>query len=220
MTPQAIAARGGLAKLTGLKDLHASGKVSIYAQGKTVSGDYARFFKAPDQQRADITLPGRGTVKLAVSPTSAWVQFSQKPGSPAQVQDIPPESLAAINVLLFVDPDRVLLHAQGNKAVIVQAEGKQDVEGVGYDAVLVRSPDGAYEATLLLDVKTHLPFRVLYSVEGETIFDEYADYKAVSGVQVAHKVKSVNLLLQVPVEITFDKVEINSGVGAGEFTRP
>jgi zinc protease len=210
----AIAARGGAKKLAGVKELTATGKLSIFAQGgKAISGDYVRYFKAPDQQRTDISLPGKGTVKLVVSPKSAWVEFQSK------VQEIPAESLAAINVLLFVDPERVLLHAQ-DKDMIVQAQGKQNVEGTDYDAVLERSADGAYEVTLLLDLKTHLVYRVVYSVQGETLFDEYGDYKDAGGVKVAHKVKTVNLLLQVPVEITYDKVEVNSGLPSGAFDRP
>ncbi len=214
----AIAARGGEKKLTGLKELSASGKIMIRGQGgKSMDGEFARMFKAgataaETQQRTDITLPGRGTVKLVVSAKSAWVEFQGK------VQDIPQDSLAAINVLLFVDPERVLLHAL-DKTFVVQAQGKQNVEGIDYDAVLVRSADAAYEVTLLLDIKTHLVYRVLYSVQGETLFDEYGDYKPVNGVQVAHKVKTVNLLLQVPVEIQYDKVQVNAGLPSGAFDR-
>jgi zinc protease len=208
----AIAARGG-AKFLGLKELHASGKVSILAQGKTVSGDYARFLRAPDQSRTDITLPGRGTVKMVVSPKSAWVEFQGK------VQDIPDDSLAAVNVLLFVDPERVLLLGQ-DKTTIVQSEGPQTLEGNTYDSVRVRSADGKYEALIILDGKTHLPFRIGYSVQGDTLYDEYDDYQAVGGVQVAHKVRTVNLLLQVPVEIEYDKVEVNAGVAKDTFDRP
>jgi hypothetical protein len=209
----AIAARGGEKKLAGLKELSETGKITIHPpKGATIEGPYARYFKAPDLQRTDITVPGRGPVKLVVSPKSAFVEFQGK------VQDIPAESLAAINVLLFVDVERVLLLSRG-PGMIVQAEGKQNVEGVDYDAVLVRSGDGAYEATLLLDGKTHLPFRVVYSVQGETLFDEYGDWKAEGGLQVAHKVKTVNLLLQVPVEIEVQKVEVNSGLPPGAFDK-
>ena len=211
---QAIAARGGEKKLTGVKQLFASGQVTINPpQGKPIVGDFVRYFRAPDVSRSDITLPGRGTVKLVVSPGSAWVEFQKT------VQDIPAEAVAAINVLLFVDPERVLLHGL-DKSFVVQSEGKQPVDGTDYDAVLVRSGDGLYEATLLLDPKTHLVFRVLYSVQGETLFDEYRDYKPVAGVQVAHKVRTLNLLLQVPVEITYDKVQINAGVPADAFDKP
>ncbi len=209
---QAILARGGAAKLIGLKDMSVTGTMTIFAQGKNVSGDYARYFKAPDQQRSDVSLPGRGTVKLVVSPASAWVEFQGK------VQEVPPDSLSAIGVLLFVDPERILLHGQ-DKKVVLQSTGPQTVEGTDYDGVLVRSADGLYEAILLLDPKTHLLYRVVYQVEGETLFDEYAEYKAVAGVQVAHKIKTVNLLLQVPVEISYDKVQINGGLPAGAFDR-
>jgi zinc protease len=209
----AIAARGGEKKLAGLKELSETGKIVIHPpKGATIEGQYARYFKAPDLQRTDITVPGRGPVKLVVSPKSAFVEFQGK------VQDIPQDSLAAINVLLFVDIERVLLLSRG-AGMIVQAEGKQNVEGVDYDAVLVRSGDGAYEATLLLDGKTHLPFRVVYSVQGETLFDEYGDWKAEGGLQVAHKVKTLNLLLQVPVEIQLQKVEVNSGLPPGAFDK-
>jgi zinc protease len=215
---QAIAARGGEKKLTGLKELRASGKLTIHGQGgKSIDGEVVRYLKSAAgtgvQQRSDITLPGKGTIKLVVSPNAAWVEFQNK------VQDVPKDSLAAINLLLFVDPERVLLHGL-DKSFLVQAEGKQKVDNTDYDGVRVRSPDGAYEVLLLLDVKTHLVYRVVYSVEGNLIFDEYADYKPVNGVQIAHKVKTVNLLLQAPVDIEYQKIEVNAGLPAGTFDKP
>jgi hypothetical protein len=214
----AIAARGGEKRVTGLKELSETGTISIHPpKGASIDGQYARYFKAPDQQRTDITVPGKGLVKMIVSPKAAWVEFQGK------VQDIPAESLDAINVLLFVDIERVLLLSRG-PGVVVQAQGKQNVEGVDYDAVLVRSADAKYEVTLLLDAKTHLPFRVVYSVQGEMLFDEYGEWKAEgtganAGYVVPHKVKTVNLLLQVPVEINLTKVEVNAGLPPGAFDK-
>src|SRR6185436_5289876 len=118
------------------------GTMKIHAQGRTVDGALTRYFKAPDQQRLDMELPGKGVASLILTPTAAWLEVRAKAGGPVgQVQDVPAEALSAIATLLYVDPDHVLL-AGLEKGATVESLGKQKVDETDYDAVRLRGPGG------------------------------------------------------------------------------
>jgi hypothetical protein len=183
-----------------------------------VEGALTKLWKAPDRQRLDMELPGRGVASLILTKGAAWLEVRPKAGQPAsQVQDVPADALPAIGTLLYVEPEHVLPAAYEAGAV-VWSLGKQNVDGVDYDAIRIRSKDGQ-RIDVFLDAKTRLPFRAYYEIDGETLYDEYSDYRDVNGIKVAFGLKTINLLLQAPVEISFEKVEINAGLPPGAFDR-
>jgi zinc protease len=209
----AIAARGG-ARLSRLKSVKASGKMVIHANGRDVPGTFERLYVAPDRQRFDMTIPGKGTATLVIAPDHAFVSFQDK------INEVPASDRGSLDVVTLVDPERVLLSAS-DPGLRVMADLPQTIGGKSYDVVVAEAKDGKGEPiTILLDGKNHLPFRVYYKLEGQDVFDEYGAYKAVSGVQMAHTLKTVNVVLGVPVEITYDKIELDTKIDEQRFATP
>ena len=131
---------------------------------------------------------------------------------------MPADALDAIATLLFVEPEHVL-QAGYEAGAVVESFGSQTVDGVDYDGLRIRSAGGR-RIDVLLDKKTRLPFRVYYEIDGETLFDEYGDYRDVGGLKVAFFLKTINLLLQAPVEIRYEKVELNAAMPPAAFDKP
>ena len=205
---QAIAARGG-GKFTSMKLVTAKGSMKINTPKGAIDGTMARAFAPPAQLRTDLGTP-QGVVRLVFTSTLAFAEFK------GQVQEIPGDALATVRAVLFADVDAVLLH----KDATYFADGQETIDGKAYDVLVARAADGSVEARLLLDPKTHLPFRIVYEIEGEKLTDEYADWKPFSGVQIPTSIKTVNLLLQVPVDIAFTSVEVNGKLPDGGFDKP
>lgn len=206
---QAVAARGGEKKLAAVKSVKQTGTLTLQApNGAAVAGEYARWYEAPDRFRVDMTVEGKGTITFVIAGGKAWVEYN------GQIQDLPDDAVDTLGVVSFADLDRVLL-VYKEKGAVVQKGQPETVDGKQYDAVKVMSGDGRYTALVLLDPKSHLVFGVCYQIEGETLCDEYGDYKAVGGVQMPHTIRSIALILQgVPFEAKLDKVEVNAPIPA------
>lgn len=208
----ALGAKGGLSRLKKLQDVTTKGKFVVRQGGRTIEGAYGRWFKVPDMLREDIEVPGQGTAKMVLTATEAFVDAG------GQKQDIPQQGADILRGSFWHQPEMILLRA-AEPGAILQAAGKEPIGGVDYDALVVRSADGANEAKLLFDPKTHLIFRVVYEIDGQPTYDELGEYKAVNGLQIAHRMRTENPLFSVVLEITYTDVKVDSGLGEDVFAK-
>ncbi len=217
MLDAALKASGGADKLKGVKSVVVKGEATIVAQApngagtKTIKGDYLRTFLAPSSLRVDLAVPGIGAITEVVIPTGAWV------GAQQGTQTLPPDASAALQIDLWLQPQMVLLHHL-DPATVVQSGPKETVNGVDYDVVHMRG--GGFETRILLDPKTHLLFRTYFDLDGHAIFEEYGDYKDVSGIQIAHRQHTEDPILGVPIDIVYKDVAVNGDVKADAFKDP
>lgn len=210
---QAIVARGG-AKFAALTSVRASGSMKINAQGKVVDGTYTRVVNlAARSSRVEMGIPGRGTASLVLTAKAAFVAFQ------GQVNEVPEKDRPQLEILSAIDPERVLLAGRA-KEFLVNAEEDVTLGGKTYNVVTITRSDGSMPVQILLDGKTHLPYRVYYQLDGQAVFDEYGDYRAVGGVQMPHSLRTVNVVLGVPLDITFEKIEVNVALEAKLFEKP
>jgi predicted Zn-dependent peptidase len=211
---QAVAARGGERRLAAIKAVTQKGKLTLMGpNGQALRGSLTRWFEAPARWRTDFEIQGKGTVTFVVADGKAWVEFN------GTVQDLPDDVIDLLGVVGFADPERVLLHYK-QKGVVVQKGVDEDVDGKSYAAVKVTSADGVHTALVLLDPTSHLVYGVCFQIQGETLCEEYGDYRPVDGVQMPHKLRSVAIVLQgVPYEVQLDSVELNKPAPGDTFKR-
>ncbi len=212
----AVAAKGGKAKLAALKALHetASGTTTI---GQAVPVDIDRTFVAPDKLRIDANLAGKVKVTETIDGNGGWVIGPNQQTMQPEMHDVPPAELAGAKFEIWREPELILLKAADAKARIA-ALPDADVDGKAQSVVKLMSPFPGLDLTLYIDKKTHLLTRMTYSDHGAQVVDDFADYRDVNGIKVAFKRTSTN---QGRVtSLTLGKVEFDPKVDLGIFAKP
>lgn len=202
----ALVAKGPIANLKTLR-MVASGQLN--AQGQTLEVIFKRTMVLPDRMRMDIELAKQFQIVLAVTGATGWQN------GPGGVQDIPASQIPALAQQRFVDPEQILLRFR-QPGVVALAAGVDKVDGATCDVVHLMLGD--LEAFLLIDQQTHLLRQTRYqNGPGETR-ETYDDYRAVDGIQIAHKRKSVGG--GETSDLVVDTVEINPTVDPSLFAKP
>jgi hypothetical protein len=201
---QALKATGGVAKLGRIKGLAMHAKGTIAIQNRELPAKFIRRFQAPDKLRMDIELDvGGGTAQVVtlLNGNQAW---NKQPGQ--GVVELPPDAVAELRKQIWRGQEFILLRHR-EPGARVESLGDKTVDGRAFDAVRVTSADGAISATLYLDKKTHLVASMIYAEEGVESVEVYGDYKAVDGIQIAHRrqTKSMDAVLSLEVtSVVFD----------------
>ncbi|MEZ4399050.1 MAG: insulinase family protein [Kofleriaceae bacterium] len=204
----AIAAKG--AKLTKLKTLRMTASGTLAAQGQQVPVTFKRTLALPDRMRMDIELAKQFSVVIAVRGTTGWQQ------GPGGLEDIPASQLPALEQQRFVDPELILVRAKqaGTTAALV---GVDKVDGHACDVIHVVD-GGGREVLVLLDQQSHLLRQTRYQNGASETRETFDDYKAVDGIQIAHKRTSVSP--DERSELVVEAVEIDPVVDDKLFDKP
>jgi zinc protease len=159
----------------------------------------------PDKSRSDVTLP-MGTMVQASDGAAAWAGFGP------QIQDLPAaatdERFYGLDILRRYD-------AAGNTA-----RPLPDAQVAGKPAHVVEVADAQGHATrFFLDAETNRVVKVFFETGGATTETTYSDYRAVDGVQVAHRSEHAqNGTTVVSFELT--EVQVNPAVDDAVFKKP
>jgi zinc protease len=216
---EALAAKGGAARLAAVKSFTLAAKGTLVAQGQSVDVEVTRSISVPDRMRIDLLLnAGKVKISYAFDGAGGWQH------TPAGVGDIPADQVPALIRQRWLDPELILLRYR-DKGAVVRALADETVEGVLYKLVNVTSADRRHTATFYIDAKTKLVSRLAYPEQGGVTIDTFDDYRAISGIQVAHKRTSRNLAADAKAEgeaanLVVTKVEINPKLAASVFERP
>ncbi|HVK88377.1 MAG TPA: insulinase family protein [Kofleriaceae bacterium] len=188
LVDEAIAAKGGKAKLAGIKafKMLAVGETTMGPQ--TVKVETERLFVLPDKMRIDATLVGLGKVVIGVNGKTGW-QLAPNPqtGKPAVVT-IGAQDFKQIEFERWREPELLLLKAADPNAKLRPAPD-ETINGKPNAVVKIASPLPNVEVAIYIDKATKLVTRTSYidAASATTETDEFADYKAVSGIKIAHK---------------------------------
>jgi hypothetical protein len=206
----ALAAKGG-DKVAKLKSLHMVADGSLTTQGQTLDVEFDRKLVLPETMRMDISI-AKGSFKVALV-----VQGDKGWGSnPGGVQDLPAEQMPTLEFQRWIDPELVLTRHR-EKGTVAELLAPTKIDGKAVQVVKVRAPDGM-EVTLFIDSATKLLVQSRYDTgAGETI-ETFADYKAVEGIQIAHKRTSKSA--EESADLTVTKVEINPTIDPAIFKKP
>jgi hypothetical protein len=192
---EAITAKGGRKKLEAIKSfkLVADGTTDI--SGKSVPVHIERVVVIPDKLRMDATLtvtnPKTGQtasvdVIIGVDKQTGWQRApDQQTGAPT-LSDIPAAQMPAIDFERWREPELILLHAT-TKTAKVSPLADDTIDGVAMSVLKLSSPSGAVDVTIFIDKKTKQIARISYTDGGITNIDDFADYRDVHGIQIAHK---------------------------------
>jgi hypothetical protein len=212
---EALLAKGGKAKLAAVKSLRMMASGTTQIQGQKLPVDIERVFVVPDKMFIDATLAGQFKVTVGIDGKTGW---QRAPTQSGQMQVVPIQG-KDIDQALFEawrEPELLLLKATDPAAKITPAK-EETLDGKPQAVVSVGSPYGP-EVSLYIDKKTKLISRITFSETGVTQIEEYADYKDVGGIKVAHKRKSTG---QGRItELDIKKVEWDPKVDPSIFKMP
>jgi zinc protease len=217
----ALAAKGGKAKLAAVKAWRsvASGQAPI--SGTMLPVDVEKLVVAPDKMRIDATInvPAQGSrpaqhlkVVVGLDGSSGW---NTDPTGATKTLDA--QERAAIAFELWRDPETVLLTAAAPNARLVP-RADETVDGAACSVVEIVSPFNDIGVQLFVDKKTKLVVRMSYAEGGQREVDDFADWKDVKGVKVAMKRTTSHGGQSTTLQIS--SFEIDPQVPAKAFAKP
>jgi zinc protease len=206
---KAIAAKGGLAKLRGIKTVRSEGTVTARPAGLPVPFGIVTSIEYPERYRVDADMPG-GKVAQVYADGRYWIQDA------SGVNEMPAAARGPIQSSVQRDIVRVLLKAADGLLVVRDVDSDDPLRG----AIEV-SGDGMAPLTLVINRDNGLIEKARYLAgpgEGRSE-EEYSDYRNVTGIQVPfHTV--VRRAGLSPVERDIKTVRFNVALPAGLFTKP
>jgi hypothetical protein len=221
LVDEALAAKGGKARLGSLKAIRMLATGTTTIQGQSVPVEIARVFVVPDKMRIDATIKTpRAThdlvVSVGVAGQTGWQRGpDQKTGEPVVV-DIAGDALTDADFERWREPELILLKAAEPTAKVATAPD-ETIDGKAYAVVNLKSPFGV-AVSLYIDKKTKLIARMSYrdSRTGEN--DDFADYRDVGGVKFAYKRTSTGQGRSTSLLLT--SIEIDPKIDPAMFAKP
>lgn len=200
---RAIEAAGGAKELATIQDVTFTGTVSASFEGIDAGGKVTIIETRDGSSRTQMDLGGFEMVS-AIGPNGGFTSQAgmTKPLAGNDLVQAQAQSrFSALGLLIHgFDP-----------GVTLRALPKED----GSDVLEVRPGGGADPLTYFLDPVTHLVTRhkVVSAKDGMTLVSNYSLYKAVDGVQMAHRVAVTQSGLELT--LTFTQIQVNAGVAPG-----
>lgn len=211
---QALAAKGGESRLRGVRTMAIQASGTIRSGGQEIQAGLQRRYLAPDKLRLDLDLRipgGSAQVVTVVDGKKAW---SKQPNG---VIELPPEGVAELEKQIWRDQELILLRAT-EPGVRVASLGQQKRDDATFDVLRLTRADGL-SVDVFLDPRTHLVRQVSYEeAPGRTTVERMDDYRAVSGLQIAHR--RVTRSADADLDVRVESVTINGAIAPELFARP
>jgi zinc protease len=170
---KAIAAKGGLAKLQGIKTVRVETTMTSDLLGDPVGFPAVMWIEYPDRFRVDATMPG-GKVSQVYADGRYWVE------GPTGVKEMDAQGAATIRANIDRDVVRVLLSAAAGERIVREVDA--DVARV---AAIEISGAAVEPVTFFINRDNGLIEKARYSAgPGGRSEEIYSDYRNVSGIQV------------------------------------
>ena len=206
---QAIAAKGGLAKLRAIRTVRSEGTVTARSAGAPVPFGIVTSIEYPDRYRVDADTPA-GKVAQVYADGRYWVQDANG------VSEMPPAAQGPIQSSVQRDIVRVLLKAAAGQLVVRDVDSDDPLRGA-----IEITGGGMVPLTLVINRDNGLIEKARYVAgpgEGRSE-EEYSDYRNVNGIQVPfHTV--VRRAGLSPLERDVKTVRFNVPLPVGLFTKP
>jgi zinc protease len=212
---EALAAKGGKAKLAALKSLRMTATGSTKIQGQTLPVEIERVFVVPDKMRIDATLAKQLRVIVGVDGKAGWQQAPTQSGA-TQIVEFKGKDIDQAQFEAWREPELILLKATDKDAKVAPAKD-DTIDGKPHAAVRLASPYGP-EITLFIDRKTKLISKITFTDQGQVQTEEFSDYKDVGGIKVAHKRSSEGQGRVTQLEVS--KVEWDPKIDPAVFKKP
>jgi len=219
LVEEALAAKGGKAKLEAVKAIRMVAKGQTAISGQSVPVQTERVFVLPDKIKIDALLMGSMRVVISASATSGWQQAPDKTGKP-RVLDLSAGELKGIEFERWREPELILLKAADPKSKLAPAPD-ETIDGKPHAVVKLSPPEGSVHLSIYIDKKTKLVSRVVYNDGANTETDDFSDYRTVKGIKIAHKRKSHGTGRETrSTDLTLEQVEIDPVLDPAIFAKP
>jgi zinc protease len=208
---KAIAAKGGLARLQGIKTVQVAGTMTYAADGGPVAFPFSNAVAYPDRFRMDADMPG-GKVTQVFADGRYWI------GDRSGSRELTAEQSAPIRAAVERDTVRMLIAAGTGKLTVTAVDGG-DGEDPLVGAIEI-SGSGMAPVTLLVNRTNGLIEQARYDAGAEgRVAETYGDYRNVSGVQVPfHTV--VRRAGLTPIERDVKTIRFNLPLPPALFVKP
>lgn len=205
---QAIAAKGGLARLQSIRTLRSEGTMTARLETGAAPVAMVTSIEYPDRFRVDAQTPD-GQVSQVYANGRFWVI------EPGGVKELPPDANGPVQAVIQRDTVRVLVNAAAGKLVVRDVESGDAALGA-----IEISGAGMSPLTLLINRDTGLIEKARYDAQpGARAEESYSDYRTVDGVKFAfHTV--VRGAGRPVVERDVTTIRYNVPLPAGLFTKP
>jgi zinc protease len=179
LVARAIAAKGGLERLRGIKTIVSRADMTVESGGASQTFPVSTAIQYPDRFRTDAMTPG-GRLVQVFDRGACWVRDTKG------VTDAPEPVAAELRAHVQRDLIRVLLAVADGRLRAMRHDDVVD-GGVRMPAVEVID-DGSTLVTLLFDPGSALVLRHRYATASSTQIDEaFSDYRDVDGVRIAFR---------------------------------
>ena len=217
---EAIAAKGGKAKLAAVKGLRVVSSGTTTIQGQNLPIEIERVLVLPDRMRIDakITPPGQRTVEVnvGVANRAGWQRGPDPKTGAYAVVDITGDALQDIDFERWREPELILLKA-ADPAARVSTGADETIDGKPYTVVNLGSPYGVTVA-IYLDKQTKLVRRMSYNDGKNSETDDLQDYRDVNGIKLAYKRMSAGQGRSTSLDVK--TLEVDPKVDDALFTKP
>jgi predicted Zn-dependent peptidase len=207
----ALAAKGGKAKLAAIKALRETATGNI--QGQQVQIE--RVFVAPNKLHIEAIIGGKAKVQVGVTDKAAWMTGPGPDGQP-QTHPFEGDEIIGAQFEAWREPELILLKAA--EAANVTPAPDESIDGAPQSVVRIESPFQGLEVALYIDKKTKMLTRIRYVDHGQPVTDDFADYRDIKGIKIAHKRNSMSGGKATSLEIK--EAEIDPKVDPALFTPP
>jgi zinc protease len=203
---RAIAAKGGLKKLQGIRTVRAEATTTVPGPRGAVQMTTTTSVEYPGRFRMDVETPS-GTLTQVFADGAYWIKDARGVGEPdAAVRD-------SIRDALQRDTIPMLLKASSGALVVRGADADPP-----FDAVIV-SGDDLTPVTLFINHDSGLIERVRYDSADGVVTEEYSDYRIAEGVKVPF-----HTIVKRPgagvIERDIRRIHFNVSLPQGLFSRP
>ena len=204
---KAIARKGGLARLQGVRTLRSVGTMTTQSDGKPVSFPVLTSIEYPDRYRVDADAPG-GKVSQVYADGRYWIQDANG------ASELPPDARGPIRAAVQRDIIPVLIKAATGKLIVRDIDSVDPALGA-----LEVSGGGMSPLTLLINRDNGLIEKSRYVVDEGITEEIYSDYRNVDGIQVPFHTILRRAGLS-PLERDVKTVRFNVALPPGLFTKP
>ncbi|HEX4956303.1 MAG TPA: hypothetical protein VF017_23190 [Thermoanaerobaculia bacterium] len=209
-----LAARGGKDKLTAMKSVRITGKMTM---GPGMEAPFVLEWKRPEKMRMEFTIQGMTGVQ-AFDGESGWMVM---PFMGKTTPEKMPED-AAKEVREQADFEGTLVNWK-DKGHTVELLGVEEVEGTPAYKLKVTKKGGEVE-TLFIDTDSNLEFKSAQKREqnGQEMEVEsiYGDYKEVAGLMMPHSIEARAVGMPMSQVMTIEKIEVDADIADSRFVMP
>ncbi|HEY1811239.1 MAG TPA: pitrilysin family protein [Kofleriaceae bacterium] len=213
---EAIAAKGGKAKLDAIKTIREVGSGTTTIRGQALPVVIEHTLAVPDRMRIDATIANKLKVDVAVSGKTGWELAPNQKTAESELFDLAGNDMVAAQFEAWREPELILEKAIDPAAKVVPMPD-DTIDDKPQAVVKMASPFGL-DVVLFIDRKTKLVTRVTYSSEGQSETDDFGDYKDVGGVKVAFK--RVSATTGRVTALTMDKIDLAAKIDPKLFDKP